>query len=447
MTVSAIGPPRDALGLTGSSLCALREVRLPDDTVGDVLIGPDGVTAAPGSPLGPGVELNARGWRVFPAPAEPHAHLDKALTAPRLATSTGSAGGAGIDTGNDLRAAIAQWHALAPAIDAADVHARALAAVRRYLAHGITAIRSHVNLSEGGDPFAALDALVALREQLRGRVILQVCLLPGSADPEAVVAEALTRGVDVLGGCPHLCPDPEKEIDRLLDLAERHRLPVDLHCDEQLTTDLADDQLDVVALARQVLRRGLPGPVTASHAVRLGMLEPDRLDPVVELLARAGIGVVTLPITNLYLMGREATHARPRGLTALRALLDAGVTLAAGADNLRDPFNPVGRADPFETTSLLMTAGQLTAAEALHAVTAGARAVLGLPDAGTAPGQVVDLVLVPDTDRGEVLAGGVTDRIVLHGGRVVAVSRTSSRVDLDLDQPAAERPAPIEVSP
>jgi cytosine deaminase len=224
-------------------------------------------------------------------------------------------------------------------------------------------------------------------------------------------------------------------------------LPVDLHCDEQLTTDLADDQLDVVALARQVLRRGLPGPVTASHAVRLGMLEPDRLDPVVELLARAGIGVVTLPITNLYLMGREATHARPRGLTALRALLDAGVTLAAGADNLRDPFNPVGRADPFETTSLLMTAGQLTADEALHAVTAGARAVLGLPEAGTATGQVVDLVLVPDTDPGEVLAGGVTDRIVLHAGRVVAVSRTSSRVDLDLDQDAAECHAPTEVSP
>ncbi len=76
-----------------------------------------------------------------------------------------------------------------------------------------------------------------------------------------------------------------------------------------------------------------------------------------DLVARAGLGIVTLPITNLYLQGRDATHAAPRGITAVRRLLEAGIPLAAGGDNLRDPFNPAGRADPFETTSLLMTAG------------------------------------------------------------------------------------------
>ena len=61
----------------------------------------------------------------------------------------------------------------------------------------------------------------------------------------------------------------------------------------------------------------------------------------------------------------------PRGLTAVRALLDAGVRLGAGADNVRDPFNPVGRADAFETASLLVTVGHLPPTRR-HAVSDGA---------------------------------------------------------------------------
>ena len=147
-------------------------------------------------------------------------------------------------------------------------------------------------------------------------------------------------------------------------------------------------------------------------------------------MARAGLGVVTLPITNLYLQGRDHTHAAPRGLTALHAILAAGIPLAAGADNVRDPFNPAGRADPFETTSLLQTAGHLTAEQALRAVTADARAVLGLPRAGVAPGDVADLMLVPDVDLGDVLAGVEDARLVLSGGRVVADTRVQRCVDL-----------------
>ncbi|MDT7553649.1 MAG: cytosine/creatinine deaminase, partial [Pseudonocardiales bacterium] len=146
--------------------------------------------------------------------------------------------------------------------------------------------------------------------------------------------------------------------------------------------------------------------------------------------ARAGLGVVTLPITNLYLQGRDATHAAPRGLPALRAILAAGIPLAAGADNVRDPFNPAGRADPFETTALLQTAGHLAADQALHAVTTGARTVLGLPKAGVEHGDAADLMLVPDVDLGDILAGTEDARVVLHGGRVVADTRIQRTVDL-----------------
>jgi cytosine/creatinine deaminase len=414
----AIGPPDGEAHLAGEQVGALRGIRLPDGTLGDVVLDAGLVARVPGV----GADLDASGWRVLPGACEPHAHLDKALTAPRVDPGAG----------NDLVAAIEQWRRILPAIDSADIHARALAAVRRYVSRGITTIRTHVDLPPDGDPLRGVDALVALREQLRGRVTLQVCLLAGSEAGDAAIAEAVARGVDVIGGCPHLAPDPHHEVTRMLDVAERHGLPVDLHADEQLDVAVPDERFDIVDLAQQVVARGLQQRVTASHCVRLGMLEPVRLGPILELVARAGLGVVTLPITNLYLQAREVTHAAPRGLAALRPILDAGIPLAAGADNLRDPFNPAGRADPFETTSLLMTAGHLTADQALAAVTTGARTVLGLPRAGVAPGEVADLMLVPDGDPGDLLAGAEDARVVLHGGRVVADTRVRRSVDLPM---------------
>ena len=418
MTVALrmVGPADGAAQLTGTPVAALRGVRLPDGTLGDVLL--DGATVA--DTPGEGADLDAGGWRVLPAACEPHAHLDKALTAPRLPPGVG----------NDLVAACDSWRALLPSIDRADIETRALAAIRRYVVRGITAIRTHVDLHPGDDPFRGVDALVALRERLRGRVTLQVCLLPGSDAPTDLLEAAAARGIDVMGGCPHLSLDPRAELTRALDVAEAYGLPVDLHADEVTDVDLPDDELDIVELARQTLDRGIEAPVTASHCVRLGMLPPHRLGGVLERVARAGLRVVTLPITNLYLQGRDATHAAPRGLTAVRAILAAGIPLAAGADNVRDPFNPAGRADPFETTSLLQTAGHLTAEQALHAVTTGARAVLGLPRAGVAPGDTADLMLVPDVALGDLLAGAEDARVVLAGGRVVADTRVRRCVEL-----------------
>ena len=159
--------------------------------------------------------------------------------------------------------------------------------------------------------------------------------------------------------------------------------------------------------------------MTASHCVSLGSLEPELLAEVIAEVRAAGLGIVSLPITNLYLQGRDHPRSRPRGIPALRALLDAGIDVAAGGDNLRDPFNPMGRADQFETTSLLITAGHLDAESALGAVTSGGRTVLGLPPAGPTVGANANLVAVKAESLADALAGPGDARIVIHNGRLV----------------------------
>ncbi|MCI0633095.1 MAG: amidohydrolase family protein, partial [Actinobacteria bacterium] len=108
------------------------------------------------------------------------------------------------------------------------------------------------------------------------------------------------------------------------------------------------------------------------------------------------------------------------GLTAIRALVDAGVTVAGGGDNVQDVFIPMGNADPLATAQYLVVGGQLEPEEAYDLVSVRAREVMGLPAAGIAPGAPADLVAVRGSSLREVVATASEDRIVWRRGRIVA---------------------------
>jgi cytosine deaminase len=395
----------------GAGIGLIQDVRLLEGSSTDLGINDEIVGAEPGS----GLVVDGRGWLALPPFGEPHAHLDKALTADRASGEL-----------NGLLEAVAEWQRMLPGIDRADIRDRAARALEQYVTHGVTAIRSHVDLPPGPDPLRGVRALLELRDALAGRLTLQVVPLVSPLAPTATAEAAADLGVDVLGGCPHLAADPRAETTRLLDVAERYGLPLDLHTDERL--DL--DGLDLADLAEQVLTRGFPHRVTASHCVRLASLPSDRLAKVLALVAEAGINVVVNPQTNLFLQGREVPHSVPRGIAPVRALLDAGITVAAGGDNLRDPFNAVGRGDPLETASLLVTAGHVSPREAFAAVTSGVRQALGLPRAGPGPGAQADLVLVPEQSLSSLVAGPGDARVVLGKGRVLARTRVERSLSL-----------------
>jgi cytosine deaminase len=250
----------------------------------------------------------------------------------------------------------------------------------------------------------------------------------------ALLREALRLGADLAGGAPHLDPDPPGAMQNCLDAAADAGVGVDLHTDE--TLDPA--ALGLEDLAKHVVASGFPHPVTASHCVSLGMQGPDVAARVADAVAEAGISIVTLPQTNLFLQGRAHTRAVPRGLTAVRALLDAGVTVAGGGDNLRDPFNPMGRGDPMETASLLVTAGHLLPEQAYSAVSAGARAAMGLsavPAAGAlVNGIAADLLAIRAGSLTEAVAAANPDRTVISAGRIVVRTRVTRSFPLTSDR-------------
>ncbi|MGP4110329.1 amidohydrolase family protein [Streptomyces sp. 4N509B] len=402
----------------------LRNARLPDGTVRDLLLCerhglvrevglPGELPPGPGGNDGPNetVGMDLSGFLLLPAPAEPHAHLDKALSWELVGAPPG-----------DLPAAITAWRAYAERVTEEEIARRARRALDELVMNGVTAVRTHVDVLPGEDPLRGLRALLRLRDDdaVRARIAVQVAVLHGDA-PDALLREALWLGADVLGGCPHLAPDPVAAVDQALRLAGEFGVPVDLHADENLDPRSGDLRLLAARLAARPDDR--PPRVTASHCVSLGVLPAAEAARLAKEVAAADVGVVALPLTNLGLQGRDHPVSTPRGLTAVRALLDAGVTVAAGGDNVRDPFNPVGRLDGLETAALLVAAAHLTPDEALHAVTNAARAVLGLPAAGPWQGAVADLLAVRAGSLGEALSSACADRVTFRAGRVVSRTR------------------------
>jgi len=348
---------------------------------------------------------------LLPAFAEPHAHLDKAFLAERVENPTG-----------DLLGAIGAMELARPSITLADTIERAERAARLLAANGCTAIRSHVDLTLVGG-LTSVEALIEVRRRLASLVEIQVSALcawpsigPEGADQRALLGDAIAMGIDVVGGCPHLEPDPVAANDSFLSIAAEAGLPLDLHTDETLNPAM----LAVEDLAERVVATGFPHPVAASHCVSLSLQPAHRQQEVAEKVAAAGISVIALPHTNLFLQGRDCPVATPRGITAVRALRAAGVNVAAGADNLQDPFNPVGRGDPLETAALMIMIAHVLPDEALHMVTSAARQAMGL-------GPVDDVVAVTAASVREAIAFGPAGRAVLRNGSMLETERSRDR--------------------
>jgi cytosine deaminase len=403
------------------SVDLLRNARLADGSHVDVRIAEDTVTdvAAAGELVAhdPLATLDLEGQLLLTAPAEPHAHLDKALSFDLIRPPMG-----------DLDAAVAAWVQYAVTLDVDSIVERARAQALTMVANGITAIRTHADV-HAGFPTRSAEALVAVRHELEGLIDIEIVALSSTRASIEDIEDALDAGLDLVGGAPHMAQDPEAEVDRLVQIAADRGLGMDLHTDENLTGPLT---LGHYAQLVSDLRAADTGDqelqYSASHCVRLGTLAPEPLNEVIAAVAAADVGVISLPITNLYLQGREQAALTPRGLTALRALLQKGVRVAAGADNVQDPFNPVGRSCAFETASLLVTAGHLTPQEAWHLVSDGARSVMGLPAAGPHIGGRAELLAVRAGSLTEAIAVAPADRLVIHRGRVVAHSHLHTHV-------------------
>ncbi|MCX4558613.1 amidohydrolase family protein [Streptomyces phaeochromogenes] len=394
-------------GRSDGSDLLLCGARLTDGRTVDVRLGGGRIEAVgtAGSLTAHSARVDLAGYLLLPAPAEPHAHGDTAL----------SADGDG-----------------PVSYEAHEVQRRTTEAALLQLGHGATALRSHVRVGDV-QGLGSMAAVLQARRALRGLAELTVVAMPrvltglAGADGLAILRDAVKMGASVVGGCPDLDPDPTGYVEAVLEVASEHGCPVDLHTD-------GDDPARLARLA--AMAGGLRPGVTLGPCGGLGRLPTEVASRAADQLAAAGVGVVCLPQGGCSGVDR-------RGTAPVRLLRAAGVRVAAGSGALRDVSNPVGRGDPLEAAYLLASRYGLRAGDAYDAVSSSARAALALPEVRVEAGFPAELLAVRG-DRLDAALSLAYSRIVVHRGRVVA--RTSavreycnSAVTVALDLPRQGR--------
>lgn len=373
----------------------------------DIGIAADG-TFAPVSQVARRVDLEGR--IVLPCLVDSHVHLDKAYIVRR----TGLPAGGLLDAVRLSAGDAANW-------TANDLTARMGRALSRAHANGTAALRTHLDTPVLPFDSAAWRAFSALRGIWEGRLALQAVALMAleRIDAQADYAERC-RQIAALGGIlgAFIAPGmatPDR-LDRLFETAAGAGLDVDFHVDETLDPGARGLEL----ICDSILRTGFGGRVMAGHCCALvTMPAPDR-ERIVAKVVRAGVDVVSLPNSNLFLQDRApGVTPRSRGLTAVHELRAAGATVHFASDNVQDPFYPFGDYDMLEVFRTAVQAAHLEGDLVgwLTAQLASSARACGLKDHGRiAPGLPADAILTGARDLFDLMSRPVAGRVVLRRG-------------------------------
>ncbi|MFT3689696.1 cytosine deaminase [Paenirhodobacter sp.] len=381
----------------------------------------DGVVVAVTAPGDTGHDLAGR--HVWPMLIDMHAHLDKGHILGRAPDSGGTHPGAREATTRDR---IAHW-------TREDLLRRMDFALACAEAHGVAAIRTHLDSHEGqGETtWGAFDTICA---RWSDRVALQgVALVPLDAyrgDYAVQLADLVAAKGGLLGGVTRATggthggglDDIDALLDRLFTLARERDLDVDLHVDEAAEADALPH------VARAAIRHGYQGRVTCGHCCSLALLPEREAAQVIALVAEAGLSLVTLPTVNMYLQDRRAGRTpRWRGVMPVQELRAAGVPVAVAGDNTRDPFHAYGDGDMLDTWRQAVRILHLDHPFADAPALAGPvpAAITGLAAGSIAAGRPADLMIFDAWSMDQLIARPQSDRILLRRGAYSAARAPS----------------------
>ncbi|QPF90541.1 amidohydrolase family protein [Bradyrhizobium commune] len=387
----------------------------------------DGVITAIGSRLDPGAQsvIDAKGGLVTPAFVNPHLHLCKVWTLPMMSEAALEAYQGGDMT--EAAKAIELAAVVKSNYDASWIIPNARRAVALAALHGNLHIRAFADV----DTKARLEgvkALLAIREEFRGIVEIQVVAFPQDGllrEPGAddLMRKAMALGADVVGGIPWIEADEQgmrRHIDFCFDLAAEHGADISM-----LLDDVGDANMRTLdMMARAVIARGVEGRALAHHCRAMALYPKNYLRELMALLGKARISVVSDPHTG-------PLHAR------VEELLDADINVALGQDDISDAYYPLGRNNMLEVAFLashLLWMTKKSELETLYdMITTRAAAAMNLERYGLGLGCDANLVVLDQGDVTEALRFHTPPRIVISHGRVVDMNRMRALAQTTVD--------------
>lgn len=363
--------------------------------------------------------LDAQGGLALPAFVEPHIHLD----------TTQTAGQPAWNQSGTLFEGIERWAERKAQLTHEDVKQRAWQTLKWQIANGIQYVRTHVDVS---DPtLTALRAMLEVKQEVAPWVTLQIVAFPQEGilsypNGEALLEEALRLGADVVGAIPHFEFTREYGVESLhkaFALAQKYDRLVDVHCDE-----IDDEQSRFVeTVAALALAHSMGDKVTASHTTAMHSYNGAYTSRLFRLLKMSGINFVANPLVNIHLQGRFDTYPKRRGITRVKEMLEAGINVCFGHDDVFDPWYPLGTANMLQVLHMglhvcqLMGYGQIN--DGLNLITTHSARTLHLEDYGLSAGNSANLVILPAENGFDAVRRQTPVRYSIRNGVVIAATQ------------------------
>jgi cytosine deaminase len=383
-----------------------RNLRLGDGTPSAIAVV-DGDISAIGTDAKAGPATNVidlDDGLVLPGFVEGHIHLDTSFYGdtwrPHVPYTAGF----------DVRERVAIQHRNMAA--AAPMDQRARNQLELCIANGSIAMRSHV-MVDASVGLKSLETIAAVREQYRDLIDIQLVAFPQSGiltcpGTAELLQAAFDHGADVIGGLDpaSLDRDVKGHLDIVFGIAEKRGVPVDFHLHEPNMMGV----FSIEEIAARTRALGMQGKVVISHAYGLGDVSADTAQRTADTLAKSGVAIMT---------NAPGARAFPPVLT----LREAGVTVFAGSDNIRDSWWPYGDGDMLGRAMMIGYRSGFLTDDALQVafamVTANGAEALGLAGHGLHAGAPANFVVVKAAHIPEAVVAVPKPRTVFRRGKCI----------------------------
>ncbi|MDP2642984.1 MAG: amidohydrolase family protein [Candidatus Peregrinibacteria bacterium] len=238
--------------------------------------------------------------------------------------------------------------------------------IEDFIKQGITACRTHVD-ADSIVGMLVVDTAAEVREKYKGKFTLQLVAHPlegflnedrtAPSKEKMDLFEKACAICDVVGGLPsrdrNKADGDKKHMDFLISMAKNFNKDIDMHVDQENNPEEKDSEwiLDTIE------KSGMQGRVTFVHAISVAaQMESDR-KRIYKKMAELGVNVTVCPKAAISMkQHKDKLSPLHNSIAQVDEMLEHGINVSLGTDNISDIFVPEDNGDLFEEVLMLASA-------------------------------------------------------------------------------------------
>ncbi|MFA7685863.1 MAG: hypothetical protein WCX95_03630 [Candidatus Gracilibacteria bacterium] len=241
--------------------------------------------------------------------------------------------------------------------------------IENFLEQGIIACRTHVD-ADSVVGMLVVETAAKIREKYKGKFILQLVAHPlegflnedssGFDKNKTDLFEKACAICDVVGGLPSrdrkMMNGDKKHADFLFSVAKNLGKDIDVHIDQENNPDEKDSEwfLD------KITENQMQGRVTLVHAISVACQAEEDRKRIYKKMVDTGTNVTVCPKAAVSMKQLKDKFAPiHNSIAQVDEMLDAGINVSIGTDNISDIFVPEDNGSIFEEVLMLASACRL----------------------------------------------------------------------------------------